>query len=208
MLHKYLVVYNLSKCLRQPPHRALEGRVPKVVQNRHQNHPKWRLGSVLGRLGASWVRKPNPAISKSGAGGSTRTNFWSHLAPLSRFWAPFWSQVGAKGGPKIALWPPKVEKKSGWNRGGGYPPKKKNIKNPLVFPLFLRLGGGWIPPTRHLERSWDRLLRFLCVSEGCRFLMRFSIDKKSAQNRKNRPTGAYTHRNVRVGSESALTPLP
>ena len=77
--------------------------------------------------------------------------------------------------------------------GGGYPPKKKSIKIPLVFPLFLGLGGGWIPPTRHLERSWDRLLRFLCVSEACRFLMRFSIDKKSAQNRKNRPTDAYTH---------------
>ena len=32
-------------------------------------------------------------------------------------------------------------------------------------------------------RSWGRLLRFLGVSEGCCFSMRFLISKKSAQNR-------------------------
>ncbi len=26
------------------------------------------------------------------------------LAPLGRFWAPFWAQLGPKGGPKILLW--------------------------------------------------------------------------------------------------------
>ena len=46
------------------------------------------------------------------------------------------------------------------------------------------------------RRSWGRLLRFLGVSEGCCFSMRFLISKKSVQNREIpdnwRPEGTRT----------------
>ena len=35
-----------------------------------------------------------------------RDDFWSLLAPLGRFWAPFGAQLGAKGLPKSSFWAP------------------------------------------------------------------------------------------------------
>ena len=42
--------------------------------------------------------------------GSPSNSIWAFLAPLGRFWAPFWTQLGAKGLPKSSLLAPSRQK--------------------------------------------------------------------------------------------------
>ena len=71
----------------------------KIRQNRRkwlQNQPKWSLGEL-------WTRN----LEALAFGGRILSHvlcyFFSFLAPIGRFWMPFWIQLGAKGLPKSSI---------------------------------------------------------------------------------------------------------